>query len=218
MSNLLDEHRAPTAVETAQAAGRLARGVTVRNLARKARAAQLSGNALLAAGLSLTVLAAATVLWAGIVTGAGRVVVLILAAGLIRLRLLAVRLGGMTPADGMNAPPPSRGLIRWLNPIESAVLMVAGGLNAFGSGSDIAPILGVVAGLMVLLASARRRTSQGVHEPSRPHPTTLLAITCLVATFSPLWGWRGQTLIIGLCVISVVLAVQIVWKPRRAAG
>jgi hypothetical protein len=217
MSNPTEPH-APTAVETAQALGRFARGVNVRDLARKVRISQVGGNALLGAGLSLTVLAAALMLWAGIITGGGRVVVLILAAALIRVRLLAVRLGGMTPADGMNAPPPSRGLIRWLNPIETAVLMVAAGLNAFGSGSDIAPLLGVMAGLLALWASARRRSGHGVHEPSRPHPTTLLAVTCLIATAGPLWGWRGQTMITGLCVISAVLVVQIVWAPRRVAG
>jgi hypothetical protein len=218
MSDTLDDHATPSAPEVQPPAGRFGRGLGLRALARKARAAQLGGNALVAVGLSLTVLAAALLLWAGIVTGAGRVVLLIATAVLIRLRLLAVRLGAVTPADGMNAPPPRRGLVPWLNPIESALLMMAGGLNAFGSGSNIAPILGVIAGVLALLASARRQTAHGVHEPSRPNPTTLLAITCLISTLAPLWGWRGQTMIIGLCAISVVLAVQTVWAPRPAAG
>jgi hypothetical protein len=218
MSETLEEHHAPTATETAQAAVGLARGFTVRNLARQARAAQLGGSALLAAGLSLTVLAAAIIMWAGIATGAARVVLLILAAGLIRLRLMAVRLGGMTPADGMNQPPPRGGLIPWLNPIESAVLMLAAGFTAFGSGTDISPILGVLAAALVLIASARRRTAHGVREPSRPHPTTLLALVCLISTLAPLFGWRGQVMIIGLCAISAVLLVQVVLAPKQPRG
>jgi hypothetical protein len=209
---------APTVAETAEAAGRLARGWRLRNLARRARAVQLSGDALVGTGLALTVLTAAVLLWAGIVTGAPRAVLLILTAGLLSLRLMVVRLGSMTPADGLAAPAPRNGMVRWLGPVESAVLMAAGGLHAFGSGSDIGPVLGVIAGALVLLVSRRRRTPHAAPEPTKPPPTSLLAVTCLVATLDPLWGWRGQTLLIGLCVISAVLIVQALRAPPPAAG
>jgi hypothetical protein len=213
------EPAAPTIAQTTAAAGQLARGFSVRNLARRARQVQLSGNALIAAGVGLTVLTAAVLLWGGIVTGAPRVVVLLLAAGFLRLRLMVVRLGAMTPADGMAARAPRNGPVRWISPVESAVLLLAGGLNPFGSGSDVGPLVGLLAAVLMLAASFRRRSDHSVREPSRPHATTLLAFVCLAAIFEPLWGWRGQTVIIGLCAISVVLTVQVLRAPpRQAAG
>jgi hypothetical protein len=209
---------APTVAETAQAAGRLAKGWRLRNLARHAREVQLSGNALVGAGLSMTVLAGATLLWSGIATGAARPVVFLLSAGLLSLRLMIVRLGSVTSADGMAAPPPRGGLIRWLTPLETAVLMLAGGLSPFGSGSDIGPVLGLVAAGLVVLVSLRLRTDHALSEPSKPHTTSLLAMTCLAAMFEPLWGGRGQTVLIGLCAISAVLIVQAVRAPRRASA
>jgi hypothetical protein len=77
--------------------------------------------------------------------------------------------------------------------------------------------IGAVAAVLLLAACIRRRAGHAVSEPSRPHPSTLLVVACLAAVFEPLWGWRGQTMIIGLCVISAVLLVQVVVAPRQAA-
>jgi hypothetical protein len=209
---------APTVTETAQATVQLAKGWRLRNLARRAREVQLSGDALIGAGFAMTVLASATLLWAGIVTGAPRVILLLLAAGMLSLRLMAVRLGSMTPADGLASAAPRGGLARWLSAIESAVLMVAAGLNLFGSGSNIGPVFGLVAAALVLAVSVRLKTAHAVSEPSNPHPTSLLAAFSVASIFEPLWGWRGQTLLIGLCAISAVLAVQAVRAPRPASA
>lgn len=217
MSDIAPETPAVTVAETATAAVEAARGMRLRNLARRARKLQLSGSVLVGVGVGLTALAAAVLLWTGIITGAPRAVFLVAAAGLLSLRLTTVRLGAMTPADGMDAPAPRNGMLRWLTPIESAVLLLAAGLHAFGSGSDISPLIGAVAAVLLLAACIRRRAGHAVSEPSRPHPSTLLVVACLAAVFEPLWGWRGQTMIIGLCVISAVLLVQVVVAPRQAA-
>jgi hypothetical protein len=209
---------APTVAETAQATVQLAKGWRLRNLARGARAAQLSGDALNGVGFALTVLAAVMLLWGGIVTGGPRVVVLLLTAAILSLRLMVVRLGSMTPADGLESAPPRGGLARWLSAVESAALMMAAGLNPFGAGFDIAPILGLVAAALVLTVSVRLKNAHAVSEPSNPHPTSLLAAILVVSVLEPLWGWRGQILLIGLCVISAVLIVQAVRAPRQASA
>ncbi len=218
MSDAPIETHAPTVGETTAAAGELAKGFTVRNLARKARGARLGGNALLAAGVGLTALTAAVLLWTGISEGIPRVVLLVIATGLLRLRLMAVRLGSVTPADGMDAPAPRSGLIRWLSPIETAVLLIAAGLSPFGSGLDIGPLFGIVAAGLLVFACLRGRSGHAVREPSRPHPTTVLGLVCLASIVEPLWGWRGPTMLIGLCVISAVLIVQVVRGPHQGAG
>jgi hypothetical protein len=209
---------APTIAQTAPAAGRLAGRWTLRGLAREARGVQLSGSALVGTGLSLTVLAAAMLLWSGIASGGARVAVLVLSAGLLSLRLMVVRLGAMTPADGMSAPAPRGGGARWLGPLSVALLMAAAGLSPFGSGLDIGPVLGLVAAALVILVSVRLRYGHAVSEPSKPHPTTVLGVVCLISALEPLWGWRGQTLLIGLCAISAVLIVQAVRAQRPASA
>ena len=92
---------------------------------------------------------------------------------------------------------------------------VAGGNQ---HGIDIGPLFGLVAGALAILVSVRLRSDHAVTEPSNPHPTTLLQFTCLASMFETLWGWRGVTMIIGLCVISAVLIVQAVRAPRPASA
>ncbi len=217
MSDIAPETHAPTVTETATAAVEVARGFRLRTLARRAREVKLSGNALVGVGVGLTALASAVLLWTGIITGAPRAVFLVVAAGLLSVRLTAVRLGAMTPADGIDAPAPRNGILRWLTPIESAVLLIAAGLHPFGSGSDIGPLFGLLAAALLIVAFIRRRAGHAVSEPAKPHASTLLAFTCIAAVFEPLWGWRGQVMIGGLCLISAVLLVQVVLAPRRAA-
>jgi len=65
-------------------------------------------------------------------------------------------------------------------------------------------VLGLAAAALVLLGGLRGRAPRA----RRLYPTLLLAMTAAAAAFEPLWGWRGQTLLIGLGVISVVLVVQ----------
>jgi hypothetical protein len=180
----------------------------LKTLGRHARKAQLSGNGLIAVGLSLAVGCCALLLWAGIVTGAPRVILLLLAAALMPLRLLANRLSGLTLSDGIGGSTNSLAR-RWLGHWAAAALMVAAGLNIFGSHHDSGPLFGLAAGGLLLLARARHRRAR------RLYPTLILAFACVVSAFEPLWGWRGQTLMIGLSVISAVLVWQVV-RPAAA--
>lgn len=177
----------------------------LKTLGRQARRAQLSGNVLIAVGFSLAVMAGAMLLWAGIVTGWPRVTLLLLAAALIPLRLLVNRLSGLTLSDGIGAATNSL-TRRWLGHWEAAGLMVAAGLNIFGSHHDTGPLYGLAAGGLLLLARMRHRAAK-----MRLYPTLVLAFACVVSTFEPLWGWHGQVLMIGLSAICVVL----VWQAVR---
>jgi hypothetical protein len=198
-------------------AGKRGHGLSLLSLARTARRIQLSGAALVGVSVSLTVLAAALLLWDGLATGVVRVVLLLAAAVLLRLRLLSVRLGAMTPMDGVAAPAP-KGVALWMSPIESVVLLLAAGLDAFGAHHDEGIVVAVVASVLLVIACLRRRGGHSVSEPSRPHPNTVLAVVCLASMFEGLWGWRGQTLVIGLGVIAAILAVQALRPPRTTAA
>jgi hypothetical protein len=193
------------------ASPRAGESLDIRTLGRKARENQISGNALMGAGLGLTVFAAALLLWAGIVTGPTRAALLLIAAAITPVRLVVSRLSALTLADGFAGTTNST-FRRWLGYGEAAGLLLAGGFCAFGSGHDLGPVLGgVCAGLFVLA---------GLRGPAPYllglYPTLLLGATAVVAAFEPAWGWRGQSFLVGLSVIAVVLTVHAL-QPRGAS-
>ena len=183
----------------------------IRSLGRKARDNQISGNALMGVGLGLAVLAAALLLWAGIVTGPVRVALLLTAAALTPVRFLTSRLSALTHADGFAGATNST-LRRWMSHGEAAGLLLAGGFCAFGSGHDMGPVMGGVCAVLLLLAGLRRPG----HYLLGLYPTLLLGATAVVAAFEPAWGWRGQSFLVGLSVIAVVLTVHLL--RRRAVS
>jgi hypothetical protein len=200
MSEAMNDPATPHAGET----------LDIRSLGRKARQHQISANALMAVGLGLAVLASAFLLWAGIVTGPPRAALLMLAAVLTPVRFVVTRLSALTLADGLAGSANST-LRRWLSHGEAAGLLLAGGFCAFGSGQDLGPMLGAVcAGLLVLA---------GLRGPApyllSLYPTLLLGVTAVVAAFEPAWKWRGQSFLVGLSVIALVLTVHVL-RPRAA--
>jgi len=184
----------------------------IRSLGREARKRQISGHALMSVGLGLAVFAAALLLWGGIVEGPIRVVLLLVAAAIMPVRLMVNRLSALTTADGFDEPV-SSSLRRWLSHWEAAVLLLAGGLSAFGSGHDMGAVMGAVCAGLLLLAGARGPTRSGYLLGL--YPTSLLALTAVISAFETTWGWRGQTFLVGLNVIAVVLTVQVL-RPRGA--
>jgi hypothetical protein len=177
----------------------------IKALGKKAREAQISGNALLGVGLGLAVLIAALLLWGGIVEGVIRAVLLLIAAAFMPVRFVVNRLSGLTRADGYG-PSTNSVLRRWLSYWEAAGLVLAAGFCAFGSGYDIGPVLGGVCAGFLLLAAWRELPGYwlGVTVSS------MLIATTVIAAFEPAWGWRGQSFLIGLSAIGVVLIVHAV--------
>ena len=198
----------PTGPEPSHTVGE---ALDLRALGRKAREHQISSHALLAVGLGLAVFASALLLWAGIVEGPARTVLLIVAACIAPVRLLVNRLGAVTLADGIEGAVNST-LRRWLSHWEAAGLLMAGGLCAFGSGHDMGAVMGLVCAGLLLAAGLRGHTRS---YPLRIYPTSMLAATAVIAAFEPGWGWRGQTFLVGLSVIAVVLVVQVL-RPGAA--
>jgi hypothetical protein len=199
----------PTQDPSSQGGG-VSDALDIRTLGRKARERQISGNALMAASLGLAVLISAMLLWAGIIQGPVRTALLLMAAGAIPLRLTVMRLAALTRADGFG-PSTNSTLRRWMSHGEAAAMIAAGGLCAFGSGHDMGLVMGLICAGLLLLAGLRG--PQGY--VFGLYPTLLLAATAAAAAFEPLWGWRGQSFLVGLNVIAVVLSVQLL--RRRAS-
>ena len=180
----------------------------LRNLARRARSLQLGGRALLATSIAFSVMTCMLLLWSGIVTGAPRPVLLLLVTGGLQLRLLAARIGAMTPGDGVAQPPTPAALRRWSALWEEAIILLAAGVSAWAAHIDVGLATGIVAAILLLATGWRRRHAPAIQVPSRPDPTTMLSAACIIAMFEPLWGWHGVVMTIGLCVICAVLAVR----------
>jgi len=201
MSEIMPDPVGPHAGET----------LDIRTLGRKARENQISAAALMGVGLGMAVLAAAFLLWAGIVTGPVRAVLLLIAAALTPVRFLLSRLAALTPTDGLAGSINST-LRRWMSHGEAAGLLLAGGFCAFGSGHDMGPVMGGVCAALLVLAGLRGPTPYllGLY------PTLMLGATAVVAAFEPAWGWRGQSFIVGLSAISVVLTVHVLQRRGGA--
>lgn len=183
----------------------------IRSLGRKARQHQISGNALMGVGFGLAVLAAALLLWAGIVTGPMRAALLLTAAAITPLRFLTSRLSALTLADGVVGATNST-VRRWLGHGEAAGLLLAGGFCAFGEGHDMGPVLGGICAGLVTLAGIRGPAPYRLGL----YPTLLLGATAVAAAFEPAWGWRGQSFLAGLSVIALVLTAHVL-QPRGAS-
>jgi hypothetical protein len=201
MSEAMNDPAGPHAAET----------LDIRTLGRKARQHQISANALMAVGLGLAVLAAAFLLWAGIVTGPVRAGLLLIAAALTPVRFLISRLTALTFSDGLTGATNST-FRRWLSHGEAAGLLLAGGFCAFGSGQNLGSLLGAVCAGLVVLAGLRGPKPYLLSL----YPTLLLGATAVVAAFEPAWKWRGQSFLVGLSVIALVLTVHVL-QPRAAS-
>jgi MFS family permease len=201
MSEAMNDPVGPRAGET----------LDIRTLGRRARQNQISGAALLGVGVGLAVFAAALLLWAGIVTGPVRAILLLIAAGIMPVRFVVSRLSALTMADGVAGSVNST-VRRWLSHGEAAGLLLAGGFNAFGSGQDMGPVLGGVCAGLLALAGFRGPAPY----PLGLYPTLLLGATAVVAAFEPAWGWRGQSFLVGLSVIALVLTVHVLQRRGGA--
>jgi hypothetical protein len=178
------------------------------------RGQSIGAPALLAFSWACALAMASLLLWAGLTHGAVRGVVLVLAAGAAYGRRLCSRLGGLMSMDGFDGPPPEIDAKRWGDIAQDAVILLSMGLCAFGSGFLIpGPALGVLAAILVVsgaLIGARR-----LGRLARPRLDVALSLTpfILAAALEPLWGWRGQTILIGLFAAGAALAF---WLARLA--
>jgi hypothetical protein len=163
---------------------------------------------------AMTALAASLLLWGGITHEWTRGVLLVLAALAIRGRLLFARLGAITPMDGKAMTAHVGRKQRWGELAQEAVILLAAGLNGYGSGVWLGLALGVLAaGLLIGFGGYMARRGEIVAAP-RPDPALTLAVFAIAAAFEPLWGWRGPVIVIGLLAVCAVLAWRL-WRLAR---
>jgi hypothetical protein len=84
--------------------------------------------------------------------------------------------------------------------------------------------LGWVAAVLAVTTAYVRELGRGLGLPAdfsgpmaKPQRMATLTATCVVAAFEPLWGGRGEVVLIGLSVIVVGTAITVARRTRAIA-
>ena len=153
-----------------------------------------------------------------------RAALLLGAAASIQLRLVCNLLDGMVAVEhgrGSSAGP----IWNELPDRFSDVLLLAGaGYGAAGGGVMFATELGWVCAALALLTAYLRELGRGLGFPAdfsgpmaKQQRMAALTVACLVSALEPLWGWRGETLMITLVIVALGTAFTAYRRTRTLA-
>jgi phosphatidylglycerophosphate synthase len=164
-------------------------------------------------------------LWAGATTAPWlRAALLIGAAASIQLRLVCNLIDGMVAVEhrrGGTAGPiwnelPDR--------FSDVALLAGAGYGVASSGIALGVAAGWACAALALTTAYVRELGRGMGfaadfsgPMAKQHRMATLTAACLVSVVEPLWGWRGQSLMIGLAVIALGAALTVAWRTRTLA-
>ena len=178
-----------------------------------------------AASLAFAILGGACLLWGGGDSGWTRAIAFLGAAGCIQLRLLCNLMDGLVAVEhgqGSAAGPiwnelPDR--------FADAILLACAGYGAASGHMPGGAELGWGCASLALITAYARELGRGFGFPpdfsgpmAKPQRMAALTIAALVSTLEGLWGWHGQTMMIGLGVIGLGTALTLALRVRRLAG
>lgn len=151
---------------------------------------------------------------------------LLIGAGVcIQLRLLCNLLDGMVAVEHGKGGPSGPIWNELPDRIADALFLVGAGYCAGLAGFTLGAPLGWAAAVLAVLTAYVRELGRGLGFPAdfsgpmaKPHRMAALTLTCAIAAFEPMWGWDGQTLILGLLVIVAGAAWTVVRRTRTLAG
>jgi phosphatidylglycerophosphate synthase len=185
-------------------------------LARALGRARVSPDAISAMSVAFAAIGCGLLLESRAADGGLRAALLMGAAACVQLRLLCNLLDGMVAVEhGLGGPfgpiwneLPDR--------IADALFLVGAG---YASGYAW---LGWLCAVLAVLTAYVRELGRGLDQPAdfsgpmaKPHRMAALTLTCLIAAAEPLWGWRGESLAIGLAVIALGTALTVARRTVR---
>ena len=195
-------------------------------LAAQAAAAGASPDLISALSFAFAALGASFLLWAGTIEAPWpRAALLVGAAAAIQLRLVCNLIDGMVAVEhqrGGTAGPiwnelPDR--------VSDVALLVGAGYGAAASGMMLGVEAGWACAALALTAAYVRELGRGMGfapdfsgPMAKPHRMAALTAACVISAFEPLWGGRGQVLLIALAVISAGAALTVVRRVGHLAA
>lgn len=191
-------------------------------LAAALAGADVSPDLISAASIAFAALGGALLLWAGAATSWPlRAALFVGAAVSIQLRLLCNLLDGLVAVEhgrGSSAGPiwnelPDR--------VADVLFLAAAGYSASARGMPGAVEAGWVCAALALTTAYVRELGRGLGfaadfsgPMAKPHRMAALTLTAVLSAIEPVWGWRGQGLMIGLVIIALGAALTV---ARRTA-
>ena len=154
-----------------------------------------------------------------------RAAALIAAAICIQLRLVCNLLDGMVAVEYSRASTSGPIWNELPDRFSDALFLAGAGACAYGSlHPKIGITLGWVAAVLAVTTAYVRELGRGLGLPSdfsgpmaKPQRMATLTATCVIAAFEPLWGGRGEIVLIGLAIIAVGTALTVARRTRAIA-
>jgi phosphatidylglycerophosphate synthase len=183
-------------------------------------------NAISAASIGFSALAAMAMLSAAGRTDLARIEQFVVAAVLLELRLLANLLDGLVAVEGKRGS--NSGEIwnelpdRFSDALSLVAAGYAAGIGAVPSDQTWLSALGWSSGLAAVITAYVRAlgssTGASAHfegPMAKQRRMDVLAVGCILSAFEPIWGWNGQTLAITLAVILTGSLITIARRTRN---
>ncbi len=165
-----------------------------------------------ASGVAVAVFGGAMLLIAGSAEGWARTILFIGAAIAIQLRLLANLMDGLVAVEHGRASAYGPIWNELPDRLADITLLACAG---YGVGVGVGGLAGgIEAGwacaCLAVLTAYIRELGRGLGFPAdysgpmaKPHRMAALTVAALVSALEPLWGWHGQSLLIGLIAIAL---------------
>jgi phosphatidylglycerophosphate synthase len=197
--------------------------------AHRAAAALAEANAspdlISAASFAFAALGAAMLLGASMtLSWPPRAALLLGAAAAIQLRLVCNLLDGMVAVEHGRSSPAGAIWNELPDRFSDVVLLAAAGYCAAGGGLLFAVEIGWLCASLALLTAYLRELGRGLGFPAdfsgpmaKQQRMAALTLACVASTIEPLWGWRGQTLLIVLAVVALGTAFTAFRRTRTLA-
>jgi phosphatidylglycerophosphate synthase len=194
-------------------------------LAAQAAAAGASPDLISALSFAFAVLGAGLLLWAGAVQAPWlRAALLVGAAAMIQLRLVCNLIDGMVAVEHRRGGAAGPIWNELPDRFSDVVLLAGAGYGVAASGIAAGVVAGWTCAALALTCAYVRELGRGMGfavdfsgPMAKQHRMAALTAACLVGAIEPLWGWRGQSLMIGLVVIALGAALTVARRTRTLA-
>jgi phosphatidylglycerophosphate synthase len=178
-----------------------------------------------AASLAFAALGAVLLLWTGTARlWPLRAAMLVGAAAAIQLRLVCNLIDGMVAVEHDRKGTAGPIWNELPDRFSDVALLAGAGYSVAASGVPFGVGVGWTCAALALITAYLRELGRGLGFPAdfsgpmaKPQRMAALTIACLASALEPLWGWRGQTLMIGLGVIALGAAITVARRTRTLA-
>jgi phosphatidylglycerophosphate synthase len=195
-----------------------------RGLAARLAGAKVGPDAISATSVAFAVLGGALMMASGAFEGWGRALALVAAALCIQGRLLCNLLDGMVAVEHGRASPAGPVWNELPDRFADVFLLAGAGYGAQTAGLSGGDALGWIAAVLAVMTAYVRELGRGLGQPAdfsgpmaKQHRMAALTATCGIAALEPLWGGKGEVILMGLLVIGAGTLVTVARRTRNLA-